>query len=221
MSVEWMVIRGSGLVAYLLLSGATIWGLLMSTKVLGSAVKAKGVAWFHESLAIGALVATVVHMVALSLDEFIDFDAYDLFVPGAAGWRPYAVALGTFAFYGMVVVSMSFYVKKVIGQAAWRAIHYLSFGIFGAALFHGVLAGTDSSHPAVFAGYAATGAVVVLLVAVRVATAGAAPIRSGRVADALRRQAAAGAGDPASHPRPIRPTATEASPVRSVAAESG
>ena len=35
MSVEWLIIRGSGVVAFSLLSAATIWGLLLSTKLLG------------------------------------------------------------------------------------------------------------------------------------------------------------------------------------------
>lgn len=52
-----MVIRGCGVVAFTLLAGSSIRGLLVSTKVLGRAVKAKSVRWFHESLGLGALVA--------------------------------------------------------------------------------------------------------------------------------------------------------------------
>ncbi len=43
MNIEWIVIRGSGLVAYGLLAASTIWGLLVSTKLLGRAVKARAV----------------------------------------------------------------------------------------------------------------------------------------------------------------------------------
>ena len=35
MSVEWMIIRGSGIAAFAALSAATIWGLLVSSKLLG------------------------------------------------------------------------------------------------------------------------------------------------------------------------------------------
>ena len=73
MNIEWIVIRGSGLVAYGLLAASTIWGLLVSTKLLGRAVKAKPLTWFHESLGLGALIATGVHMVALTMDEYIEF----------------------------------------------------------------------------------------------------------------------------------------------------
>ena len=147
MSVEWMAIRGSGIISFVLLAGSTIWGLLISTKVLGRAVKAKPVAWFHESLAIGSLVATGIHMYFLFNHEFIDFGYRSLLVPGASAWRPLPVALGVVAFYTLFVITVSFYVKKWIGQNAWRAIHMTAFGTFLAAALHGIFSGTDSGHP--------------------------------------------------------------------------
>jgi len=188
MSVEWIVIRGSGIIAFLLLAASTMWGLLVSTKVLGRAVKAKGVAWFHESLGIGSLAATVVHMIFLYNHDYIDFGYRELFVPGAATWRPLSVALGIVAFYVMIVVIFSFYVKKWIGQEAWRAIHMLSFGTFLAAGLHGIFSGTDTSHPVVMGMYIGSVAIVAVLLLIRLAQA-AAPERPTRAA---------------SRPRPVR-----------------
>lgn len=175
MSLEWLVIRGSGLAAFGLLAGATIWGLLMSTKLLGGAVKAKPLNYFHESLGLGALLATVVHLTALAMDDYIEFGAMEIFVPGASTWRPAAVALGVMALYSLAIVSLSFYAKRWIGQGAWRAIHFLGFGAFLAALLHGVLAGTDTGHPLVLAMYIISGALVFGLMAVRVLSDVAAP----------------------------------------------
>ena len=73
MSVEWLIIRGSGVVAFALLSAATIWGLLVSTKLLGRLVRAKPLTWFHESLGIGALLTTLVHVGVLSVHDFLEF----------------------------------------------------------------------------------------------------------------------------------------------------
>jgi DMSO/TMAO reductase YedYZ heme-binding membrane subunit len=173
-----MAIRGSGLIAYLLLAGSTIWGLLISTKVLGRAVKAKPVAWFHESLAIGSLVATGIHMYFLFNHDFIDFGYRALFVPGASAWRPLAVALGVVSFYSMFVITVSFYVKKWIGQNAWRAIHMTAFGTFAGAALHGVFSGTDSSNPIVLGTYIATSAVVLMLLVIRIAQSAVAPART-------------------------------------------
>jgi predicted ferric reductase len=168
-----MAIRGSGIIAFLLLAGSTVWGLLISTKVLGRAVKAKGVTWFHESLGIAALVATGVHMYFLFNHDFIDFGYRSLFVPGASAWRPLPVALGVVAFYFVFIITVSFYVKQWIGQRAWRAIHTLSFGTFLTAGLHGVFSGTDTSHPVVMGMYIGSLAIVLLLLVIRIAQAAA------------------------------------------------
>lgn len=173
MSVEWMAIRGSGLIAFLLLAGSTIWGLMISTKVLGRAVKAKPVAYFHESLAIGSLVATGIHLFFLYNHDYISFGYRELFVPGASTFEPLAVALGIVAFYAMVVITVSFYVKKWIGQNAWRAIHMTSFGTFVGAALHGVFSGTDTGNPIVTGTYVASSAIVLMLLVIRLAQAAA------------------------------------------------
>lgn len=178
MSIEWMAIRGSGLIAFLLLSGSTVWGLLISTKVLGRAVKAKPVAWFHESLAIGSLVATGVHMYFLFNHDFIDFGYRSLLVPGASAWRPLPVALGVVAFYMMFVITVSFYVKKRIGQNAWRAIHMASFGTFLGSALHGIFSGTDTAQPVIMGMYVSSLAMVSLLMIIRIAQSVVAPERS-------------------------------------------
>ena len=168
MNLTWYIIRGSGIAAFVLLSVSLLWGLMVSSKVFGRAVKAKGLQWLHESLGLAALAATVVHVVALSMDEFIDFTWVDILVPGMAEWRPLPTTLGVVALWSLAVVSLSFYAKRWIGQGAWRSIHFLSFGVFAAALLHGVFAGTDTSNPYIVMMYVAATAAVVLLTAIRV-----------------------------------------------------
>lgn len=190
MNLTWFVVRGSGLAAYAMVGVATVWGLLLSTKALGRAVKAKGMSWFHESIGLASLVATGIHMGALVLDEYVEFGPRELFVPGASTWRPLAVALGVMSFYGIALVALSFYVKPWIGQGAWRAIHYLSFGTFAAVTVHGIAAGTDSGNPVVSAMYLGFSVAVVLLLIIRIASA-VAPSGSGRTSVAAARRATA------------------------------
>jgi len=175
MNLTWFIIRGSGLAAFALLSASMIWGLMVSGKMLGRAVKAKGLQWLHESLGLAAVVSTLVHMIALSMDEFIDFTWFDILVPGVSTWEPLAVTLGVVSFWTLLAVSFSFYIKKWIGQAAWRSLHYLSFGAFAAALAHGVMAGTDTLNPWVAGAYTAAAVSVTILTIIRVVSAGTTP----------------------------------------------
>jgi len=170
MSIEWMLIRGSGIVAFALLAAATIWGLLISTKLLARIAKAKPLSWFHESLAIGALLATTVHVITLSVHEYLEFTWLEILLPGASDWRSGAIALGVMSLYGLVAVSGSFYVKKHIGHKAWRTIHFASLGVFLASLLHGIMSGSDTRQPLVVGLYFGSVIVVAALVGVRIAS---------------------------------------------------
>lgn len=169
MSVEWLAIRGSGIVAFALISISVIWGLLVSSKMLGRLVRAKPLTWFHESAGIGALVATIAHVFLLSIHDYIDFTWAEILVPGRSGWRPLAVSLGITAMYALVVVVVSFYVKRRIGQKTWRAIHYASFGVFVSSMLHGITAGTDTMAPLLIGLYLGSASVIAILLALRLA----------------------------------------------------
>jgi DMSO/TMAO reductase YedYZ heme-binding membrane subunit len=171
--MNWFIIRGSGLAAFAFLAASTIWGLLVAGGYLGRLVKAKPLTYMHESLAVAAIVSTIVHLGTLGVDEFIEFGPRELFVPGASTYRPLWVSFGIVAFYGMVLVSGSFYIRKYIGQKAWRAAHYTTFGIFAASAAHGIMAGTDSSNPYVYWLYVGSAATVLGLVTLRVLSGGA------------------------------------------------
>jgi predicted ferric reductase len=216
MNVTWFLIRGSGITAYALLAAATIWGLLVSTKLLARHVKPKGLTWFHESLGLAAVLATMVHLAALAADDYIGFGIDELLVPGASSWRPLAVAFGITAFYGLVIVAGSFYVKQWIGQRWWRAIHYASFGCFIAVTAHGVMAGSDIGNAYVFGMYVAASVAVGLLLTVRVVqsmiagqsasgsvTATAAPPSSPLRATTMNPPAASAVRLTMSSPRPV------------------
>jgi len=167
--MTWEIIRASGFVAYGLLAGSVILGLLVSSKLFGRSISAKALTYMHEGLAVGSLLATITHLIALGMDEFVDFGLRALLLPGASTWEPQAVALGVVAMWMLVIVTVSFYIRKLIGQKVWRFIHFSSFGSFVAALVHGIMAGTDTGNPAALVLYGATGGVVVVLLIARVA----------------------------------------------------
>jgi sulfoxide reductase heme-binding subunit YedZ len=190
MTMTWLVIRASGLVAYGLLAAATIWGLLLASRLLGRSVQSRALTLTHEGLSLGALAATGIHLGFLAADEYLGFGWRELLVPGAAGWRPEAMALGVVAAWGLLLVGGSCYLRRFIGQKAWRLLHFGALGAYAASTIHGVVAGSDSSNPAVMGLYAGSIVAVVVLLVARVALAGvrpapcvaggAAPERSGR-----------------------------------------
>src|SRR5690606_36110942 len=80
------------------------------------------------------------------------------------------------AFYAMLVVGLSFFVRRAIGARLWRLLHFASFAIFLAALVHGLASGTDSATLWARALYWSAGASVLFLTLYRlIVTAFVAP----------------------------------------------
>ncbi len=155
------------MVAFMALSAATIWGLLVSTRLPARWISSKSLTWTHESFAISSVVATLVHIGVLSIHDYVDFSWSEILIPGRSDWRPFAISLGVGAFYGLTLVTASFYLRRLIGQKTWRTLHYGSLGVFLAALVHGVTAGTDSTNPLFIGLYAGSALAVAALIGLR------------------------------------------------------
>ncbi|MCC6607466.1 MAG: ferric reductase-like transmembrane domain-containing protein [Anaerolineae bacterium] len=142
----WYFTRSAGTVAYLLLASSTIWGLLLSTKLLKDHIPAALSLAMHNILSWLAVVLTSLHALALLWDSYYSYSLADLTVPFIGPYKPGWVGLGIIGFYLMFLTTLSFNFRKQIGQKRWRQLHYLTFGVYLLATVHGVTAGTDSGN---------------------------------------------------------------------------
>ena len=139
----WYAVRAAGILAYSLLWLSTLWGLLLATRWFRKT--GAFLATFHEFLSLLALVFALLHTLTLYFDAYLALTWAQILVPFmATSYRPLALGLGQIAFYLVVAVVLSFYVRKRIGNARWRALHYATFITYGLVLVHAVAAGTDS-----------------------------------------------------------------------------
>jgi DMSO/TMAO reductase YedYZ heme-binding membrane subunit len=160
----WYVARSGGIVAWGLLA-ATIWvGLALSTRALGKRPAPTWLLDLHRGLGGLAVVFTAVHVVALVLDDYVDFAFVDLFVPFASDWRPGPVALGVVALYLLVAVEATSLLRRRLSTTLWRAVHVASFPLAVVATAHLLTAGTDADNPVLL------GAVVATMVAAAILT---------------------------------------------------
>jgi predicted ferric reductase len=74
---------------------------------------------------VAALVA--LHLLSLFLDPLIPFSLLNFSLPIAEPYRPFAVDLGVFWLYGLVIVLLSSWLRRYIKYASWRTLHYASF----------------------------------------------------------------------------------------------
>jgi len=140
--LAWYVARSAGLVAFGLLTLSVWLGLAMSTRLLGPK-RQKPLLGLHRTLAWTGLSMIGLHMGSLLLDPTLHFGALSVLIPGAAGWKPGAVAMGVVAGWLSLMLAASFRMRKWIGQKGWRRLHYASFAAFWLSLGHALLVGSD------------------------------------------------------------------------------
>lgn len=148
----WLLARASGITAYVMLTLSVLAGLVLKSRPFRS-LKPAAVTDLHRVLALLGLGALVGHALALVLDSTVHVSVAGLFVPGLVSYRPVWTSLGILAAELMVLVHVSFSVRKRIGTRNWRRLHWATYGVFGAATVHGIAAGTDTSRPWVFGIY--------------------------------------------------------------------
>jgi predicted ferric reductase len=179
--LPWYVTRITALLAYLALTGSVVYGLLLSTKVLDRIAHRAVSFTLHQDLSSIGLALALVHAAVLMLDRSVPYSPLEVVVPFSGPYRPIWVGVGQVTLGLTLVVLLSFYVRKRIGQPNWRRLHYLSFVAFFGATAHGLMAGSDSGADWVYLGYLGMTAIVVFLFVYRVALA-VAQRRGSRVA---------------------------------------
>jgi predicted ferric reductase len=180
MALPWLVERVFAFLAYLAMTGSVVYGLLLSTRLPDTVARRPITYSLHQDLAAFGVAFAAVHGMLLALDRSVGFSLAQILVPGLSPYEPVAVAFGQVALYLAIVVMASFYLRRRIGQRAWRSIHSITFLVFLGATVHGIAAGSDSGAPWARWLYVGSAAVVAFLVAYRVALAVAARTGHGR-----------------------------------------
>jgi len=163
----WYIARSSGIVAWILVAAAVIWGLLLTTRLLGGRAAPKWLLDLHRSLGGMAVTFTSFHLVGLVADNYTHFGPTEILVPLASAWRPFPVALGVVAMYLLAAVEVTSLMMRRMPRRWWRGVHVSSFAVFWLASIHGILAGTDRTNPVLRVAYLAAATLVVFLTVFR------------------------------------------------------
>jgi predicted ferric reductase len=169
----WFVARSAGLMGWSLMAASVLWGLALSTKILGPKVRRNWLLDLHRWLGGLALTFTSLHVVSLLLDRYVHFGLVSVLVPFATDWHPAAVAWGIVSFYVLVAVEITSLLRSRIPKSLWRKTHVASFGLFVTATIHGLAAGTDTGWTMLRLGVLMTAALFAGLTTARLVDAAA------------------------------------------------
>ncbi len=142
--VLWYTTRGAGAVSMILLSAVVILGVLSSLRFQGAGWPRFLTPALHRNLALMTLVFLALHIVTAVVDPFTHLGWLTAVVPFSSYYRTFWLGLGTIAFELLAAVVVTSLLRGLIGQAAWRAIHWLAYASWPVAVIHGFGTGTDA-----------------------------------------------------------------------------
>lgn len=137
----WYVARATGVVAWVLLAGTMLDGLFLTWRRSASPARTLE---RHRLLGGLAVLFTAAHVGALLLDHFVEYGVADVLVPLQSVYRPGPVGWGIVATYLLVLVEGSSLLRRRLSIRRWRALHHLSYPLFGMATVHFLTTGTDA-----------------------------------------------------------------------------
>jgi predicted ferric reductase len=164
--VMWWANRSLGLLAYVALWLSTLFGVLVAKK--GGFLDRATVLELHSRWSVAAVVLTALHVVLVVGDPRSGVSPLAALVPLVSKKLTGAVAVGTLAAWGVLILAATTAVHRSIPRWVWRAVHASAFGTFVLALVHGLAAGSDSQSPLVRGMYSGTAAVLLVAIVLRV-----------------------------------------------------
>jgi sulfoxide reductase heme-binding subunit YedZ len=168
--VWWLASRSFGVVAMVLVSLSVAVGLALSGRLLRGPGVAARVKTLHESLALSGLLAIVLHGLLWLPDPYLHPGLAGITVPFALATRPLWTGVGIVAGWLAAIVTLSFYVRGLIGVAAWRWLHRWTLAVYVLGLAHTLGSGTDAGAPWLLAMLAVSAVPVLVAGAHRVVT---------------------------------------------------
>jgi predicted ferric reductase len=144
--VFWYLSRGTALVGLILLWMSMVLGIMITNRL--ARIWPGGPVAFdlHQYVSLVGLGFGLFHPLILLGDHYLKPSLLEIFIPFTVQqYHPFWVGLGQIAFYSWAIVVGSFYLRKQMGNKAWRFVHFFSFLTFVFVLVHGIFSGTDST----------------------------------------------------------------------------
>ena len=166
----WYLTRATGLVSLILLSATVVLGTIASVgwttdrwpRFLSQSV--------HRNLSLFCIALIGVHIVTTVGDGYVPIGLADAVIPFRSPYRPIWVGLGAVAFDMLVAVAITSALRRHIGVAAWRGVHWLAYACWPIAVVHGLGSGSDARLPGAMIVFVLCTASVAAAVAWRLAT---------------------------------------------------
>lgn len=141
----WYLMRGSGVVSLMLLTGVVALGVATWGGVRLGAMPRFATLALHRSVSLLAVAFLAVHVVTAVADPYAAVGVIDAVVPFSAAAQPLWVGLGALSLDLVAALVVTGLLRRRIGQRAFRAVHWAAYAAWPLALLHGLGMGSDAS----------------------------------------------------------------------------
>jgi methionine sulfoxide reductase heme-binding subunit len=142
-SAYWYLTRATGAVALALLTAAVVLGIVDVRRWSTPRWPRFVVDALHRNVSLLAMLFLALHILTAVLDGFASISPIDAVVPFVGSYRPFWLGLGAVAFDLLLAVMLTSLLRRRIGYAGWRAVHWLTYASWPIALLHGLGTGSD------------------------------------------------------------------------------
>ena len=157
----WAFGRVSGFMSLALFTVSVLLGILNRSGRPLLVLPRFSISILHRNIAVLATVFLGLHVGSLLLDSYAKLRPVDVVVPFLGSFQPFWQGLGTVALDLVAAVVVTAFLRHRIGQRTFKAVHWLTYGIWPVAMAHAIGNGTDAGS-AWFLGQAAASGVAVV-----------------------------------------------------------
>jgi DMSO/TMAO reductase YedYZ heme-binding membrane subunit len=140
----WYLMRGSGLVALILLTLTMVGGVANVRRFATPGWPRAVTALLHRNVALLSVAFLAVHIATAALDSYVPVGWFAALIPFTSRWDRFWIALGTAAVDLMLALVVTSLLRPRLKYRTWRAVHWLAYACWPLAVVHGFAAGTDS-----------------------------------------------------------------------------
>jgi len=141
----WYLMRGSGVVALLLLTGVMALGIATYGGVRLAGMPRFATVALHRSISMLSVVFVAVHVATAVLDPYAAVNLVNAVVPFTAAAQPLLVGLGALAVDLLIALMVTGLLRERIGRRTWRTVHWGAYAMWPAAFVHAIGIGSDAS----------------------------------------------------------------------------
>jgi sulfoxide reductase heme-binding subunit YedZ len=165
----WITSRAAGTAALVLSSATVAFGLTMGGRLIKRGGPDRRV--IHETLSLSVMVALVIHGLSLLGDRWLHPSLLQLTIPFLASYQTLATSVGIIAGWALILLGLSYYLRRHIGSQRWRMIHRFTLLAWALGLVHAFTDGTDAGKTWFIALIVLTAAPAIVMLPIRIVSA--------------------------------------------------